>query len=115
MSTCSSASPKNRTLLAFHVNQGISASFSLTLQTTRFRSIKEPIALKQQVPSKYSKALEYLLGTCCLRAIGSLMDRNLVVWRVREKEADIPWFTWKANRVLFLGLALLHVDTVRLL
>ena len=28
----------------------------------------------------------------------------------REKEADIPWFTWKANRVLFLGLALLHVD-----
>ena len=43
------------------------------------------------------------------------MDQNLVVWRVREKEADIPWFTWKANRVLFLGLVLLHVGTVRLL
>ena len=27
----------------------------------------------------------------------------------REKEADIPWFTWKANRVLFLGLVLLHI------
>ena len=31
MPTCSSASPKNRTLLAFRVNQGISASFSLFL------------------------------------------------------------------------------------
>ena len=31
----------------------------------------------------------------------------------REKEADIPWFTRKANRVLFLGLALLHVGTRR--
>ena len=29
----------------------------------------------------------------------------------RQKEADIPWFTWKANRVLFLGLELLHVGT----
>ena len=29
--TCSSASPKNRALLAFRVNQGISASFSLSL------------------------------------------------------------------------------------
>ena len=29
--TCSSVSPKNRTLLAFRVNQGISASFSLLL------------------------------------------------------------------------------------
>ena len=29
----------------------------------------------------------------------------------KEKEADIPWFTWKANRALFLGLALLHVGT----
>ena len=29
--TCSSASPKNRTLLAFCVNQGMSASFSLSL------------------------------------------------------------------------------------
>ena len=29
----------------------------------------------------------------------------------RGKEADIPWFTQKANRVLFLGLALLHVGT----
>ena len=31
----------------------------------------------------------------------------------REKEADIPWFMRKANRVLFLGLALLHVGTRR--
>ena len=31
----------------------------------------------------------------------------------REKEADIPWFTRKAHRVLFLGLALLHVGTRR--
>ena len=42
-----SASPKNRTLLAFHVNQGISASFSFLLsyrwlRTTRFWSIKGP-------------------------------------------------------------------------
>ena len=29
----------------------------------------------------------------------------------REKEADIPWFTGKANRVLFLGLELLHGGT----
>ena len=70
MPTCSSASPKNRTVLAFHVNQRVSASFSLLLseppgsgplkdqqalsasfslllsyrqlQTTRFRSIKGP-------------------------------------------------------------------------
>ena len=68
--TCSSASPKNRALLAFRVNQGTSASFSLSLSgppgsgplkdqqalsaslslllsyprlwTTRFRSIKGP-------------------------------------------------------------------------
>ena len=26
--------------------------------------------------------------------------------KVREKEADIPWFTQKANTVLFLGLTL---------
>ena len=31
----------------------------------------------------------------------------------REDEADIPWFRRKANRVLFLGLALLHVGTGR--
>ena len=31
----------------------------------------------------------------------------------REKEAAIPWFRRKANRVLFLGLALLHVGTRR--
>ena len=31
----------------------------------------------------------------------------------REKEADIPWFTRKANRVPFLGLVLLHVGTRR--
>ena len=31
----------------------------------------------------------------------------------REKEADIPWFTRKANRALFLGLALLQVGTGR--
>ena len=31
MPTCSSASPKNRALLAFRINQGISASFSLLL------------------------------------------------------------------------------------
>ena len=29
----------------------------------------------------------------------------------REKEADIPRFTRKANRILFLGLTLLHVGT----
>ena len=44
--TCS-ASPKNRTLLTFHINRGISASFSLLLsyhrlRTTRFWSIKGP-------------------------------------------------------------------------
>ena len=33
----------------------------------------------------------------------------------REKEADIPWFTRKANRALFLGLVLLHVGTGRTL
>ena len=33
----------------------------------------------------------------------------------REKEADTPWFTRKANRALFSGLALLHVGTGRLL
>ena len=54
--TCSSVSPKNRTLLAFRIKQGILASFSLLLsssfffslllfsyrrlRTTRFRSIK---------------------------------------------------------------------------
>ena len=31
----------------------------------------------------------------------------------RETAADIPWFTRKANRALFLGLALLHVGTRR--
>ena len=31
----------------------------------------------------------------------------------REKEAALPWFTWRASRVLFLGLALLHVGTGR--
>ena len=31
----------------------------------------------------------------------------------REKEAGIPWLTWKANRALFLGLALLHGGTRR--
>ena len=42
------ASPVSGTLLAFFINQGISASFSLLylligrLQTTRFQSIKEP-------------------------------------------------------------------------
>ena len=36
--------------------------------------------------------------------VGPLMDRNLMVWRVGEKEADIPWFMRKANRALFLGL-----------
>ena len=30
-----------------------------------------------------------------------------------EKEADVPWFTRKANRALFLGLALLQVGTGR--
>ena len=45
--TCNSASPKNRTLLAFRIYQGISASFSLLLfyprlGTTRFWSIKGP-------------------------------------------------------------------------
>ena len=45
--TCSSESLKNRTLLAFHVNQGMSASFSLLLsyhrlRTTRFWSSKGP-------------------------------------------------------------------------
>ena len=43
------------------------------------------------------------------------MDRNLEARRVREKEADVPWVTRKANRALFLGLALLHVGTGRLL
>ena len=43
--TCSSTSSKNRALLAFWVNQGISDSFSLLLhyrrlRTTRFQSIK---------------------------------------------------------------------------
>ena len=38
----SSASPKNRALLAFRVTQGTSASFSLTLRASRFRSIKGP-------------------------------------------------------------------------
>ena len=33
--------------------------------------------------------------------------------RERERVADIPWFTRKANRVLFLGLALLHIGTRR--
>ena len=45
--TCSSASRKNRSLLAFHVNKGISASVSLLLSylrlwPTRFWSIKGP-------------------------------------------------------------------------
>ena len=31
----------------------------------------------------------------------------------REKEADIPWFTRKTNKALFLGLTLLHVGTGR--
>ena len=31
----------------------------------------------------------------------------------REEEADISWSTRKATRVLFLGLALLHVGTRR--
>ena len=31
----------------------------------------------------------------------------------REKEADIPWFTRKASRALFLGLVLLQVGTGR--
>ena len=39
------------------------------------------------------------------------MDRNLVVWGQREeskgeKEADIPWFTQKANKAPGTGLAL---------
>ena len=45
--TCSSVSPKNRTLLAFRVSQGILVSFLLSLshrrlRTTRFWSIKGP-------------------------------------------------------------------------
>ena len=43
------------------------------------------------------------------------MDRNLMAQRVREKEADIPWFMREANSVLFLGLVVLHVGTRRLL
>ena len=31
----------------------------------------------------------------------------------REKEADVPWFTRKANRALFLELSLPHVGTRR--
>ena len=40
------------------------------------------------------------------------MDQNLVVWSRliskyrREKEADIPWFTQKANKAPDTGLAL---------
>ena len=45
--------------------------------------------------------------------VGPLMDRNLVVRRVREKEADVPWFLRKANRALLQGLTLLHVGTGR--
>ena len=77
MPTCSSASPKSRTLLAFRVNKGISASLShflivdsgppdssplkdqqvisfflllsyRRLQTTRFRSIKGPTSGAQK-------------------------------------------------------------------
>ena len=38
---------------------------------------------------------------------GPLMDRNLVVRSEseREKEADIPWFTQRTNKVLDTGLA----------
>ena len=84
MPTCSSASPKNRTLLAFRLNQGIAASFSLSLsgppgsgplkdqqalsasfslllsyrllQTTRFRSIKGPTLLKARRPQTSERA-----------------------------------------------------------
>ena len=31
----------------------------------------------------------------------------------REREADIPWFMWRANKALFLELALPHVGTGR--
>ena len=45
------------------------------------------------------------------------MDQNL--WsgvddkkvKEREKEADIPWFTQKANKAFDIRLALLHVGT----
>ena len=33
--------------------------------------------------------------------------------KVKEKEADIPWFTQKTNKALATGLAMLHVGTGR--
>ena len=53
--TCSSASPKNRVLLAFRVNQGISASFSLLLSyhqlwATRFQSRTTYFTVTENLP-----------------------------------------------------------------
>ena len=45
MPTCSSTSPKNRALLAFRVNQGTSASFSLLLSYRRLRITRFPSQL----------------------------------------------------------------------
>ena len=61
---------------------------------------------RPQNKTKYAKTL----------TVGPLKDQNLVVRSQRqeskrEKEADIPWFTQKDNKALFLELTLLHVGT----
>ena len=54
MPTCSSASPKNRTLLAFRINQGISASFSLLLSGP-----PGPLKDQQALSASFSLLLSY--------------------------------------------------------
>ena len=54
-----------------------------------------------------------VLGATCWSFNGPEPGGPELTIRKREKEADIPWVTRKANRALFLGLALLHAGTGR--
>ena len=70
--TCSSASPKNRTLLAFHVNQGISASFCLLLSGPPGSG---PLKDQQELSASFSYCL---IGDSRPLGSGPLKDQHFM-------------------------------------
>ena len=104
---CEKASPVPGPLLAFCVNQGISASFSLLyfpigrLWTTRFRSIK---GTKQYAPKSHQGQLRGLPGLH--RRCPTTLHHSLGRWaecviygRVRQRGNVVQW---KEHKLLFL-------------
>ena len=81
--TCSSASPKNRTQLAFHINQGVSASFSLLLSRPPGSS-----PLKDQ-------QLTYIFQDSIWASSppGSLLSPPFVQWQTFQLLKDAVQFT----------------------